>query len=78
MNESEFLATLRRRKPGVMRTLAALASGDLFRRPTPKPGVPLVYDTRDFGPNRHLSDAAKRAGVTCPSDGRGRGSRRLW
>jgi hypothetical protein len=78
MKEPEFLSMLKRRKPGVIRTVAALLAGDLFRRPVWKPGKVLEYDLRDFGPNRHLSDEAKKAGVTIPNDGRNRPRRRLF
>jgi hypothetical protein len=79
MNEPEFLGMLKRRKPGVIRTiLAALLPGELFRRPKPSPGVPLVYDHRDRGPNRLLSEEAKKAGVTIPQGWNGSGSGRLW
>lgn len=66
MKESEFRDVLKKRRPGVIRTVAALLAGELFRRPKPKPGVPLVYDHRDRGPNRLLSKEARAAGVTIP------------
>jgi hypothetical protein len=80
MKESGLLDRLRRRTPGVIRTIAALASGELFRRPKPSPGVPLVYDHRDRGPNAHLSEEARKAGVTIPEGWRRTGPRsgRLW
>lgn len=65
-------------KPNVIQTLVVLVSGELFKRPRPDPGVVVVFDHRDRrGPNRHLSEEAKAAGVTCP-EGDGHGSRRLF
>jgi hypothetical protein len=62
----------------VIQKIVTALTKDLFRRPVWKPGKVYEYDTRDFGPNRHLSDEAKKAGVTIPNDGRNRPRRRLF
>jgi hypothetical protein len=70
--EPELLDEVRRSKTGVLALL--VGSKELFKRPTPKPGVVVVYDYRDHGPNSRLSAEARAAGVTIPHEG-GRGPR---
>jgi hypothetical protein len=41
-------------------------SRELFKRPKPRPPEVRVFDHRDRGPNRLLSEEAKKAGVTIP------------
>ena len=60
----ELVDAVRQGKPGVMALL--VGAKELFKRPTWKPGVPLVRDERDRNPNSRLSAEAKKQGVSIP------------